>query len=317
MIKTEEVVKQAFERAGVWPYAQTLQANMLNMGKRLLQGLIQRYNNDDLLAFTEDDFTILLKGGKVVHVMPEQDGWYNFETKNDVPDGVSWLSTKDAVYVWEDDSFYVNIRGLSGATGDWLDIGPSLDVSWTVGTNTYSKKDIGNADWLEEHVKEHYILVQSCEKIRSISTKPASQKLDEWVKCKFMPWDSFKNLSSSANVWTCREDENNIWTILFKETFANQNRAAIVSYNRGFELVDILYVSDIYAELLIQGLTVKLCHQFPNDDNNTTRQETELANIIANIRTPRANAKMVKRSDCSYGGFMTGDSLLCGEGLYL
>lgn len=317
MIQTEEIVKQAFDRSGVWPYSQTLQSNMRNLGKRLLQGIVSRYNNDDLLAFTEDDFTIDLKGGNIVHVMPDNDGWFNFETKKDVPDGFDWLSTRDAVYVWEDDSFYVNIRGLSGATGDWLNIGPSLDVEWTVGQNAYSKNDIRNADWLDEHMKEHYVKIGSCEKIRSVSSKPRGQRLDEWVRCKFVPWDGFANLTSSANAWTSREENDNAWLLRFKETFANQNRIVLISYNRGFELTETLRISDIYAELLIQGLTVKLCHQFPNDDNNTTRQETELANIIANVRTPKANAKMVKRSSYGYDGCMTGDQLLCGEGLWI
>lgn len=313
MIEAEDLIKQAYERAGLWPYQQSMQHAQLETGKRLLKGIVSRYNNDDLLVFTQNDFNLDLRGGNIVNVVKEYDNCYIFETQDDVPEEYNTID-KIAVYVWKDAMYYVNVSSASLGY-DWLAM-KDLNEKFTLNDVEYIAKDyITNYEWLDKHKGEHWIAIDNVTKIRAISSKPNGQILDEYVAMKFVPYDSFKNLSSSANCYTIRETATS-WQILFKQTFAKQNRNVIISYNEGFNISDTINISDIYVELLIQGLTVKLCHLYPNDETNTSRQENELANIISNVRTPRANLKMVKR--VSYDGYCsTADSLLAGEGLWL
>lgn len=315
----EELIRQSYERAGLWPYSQKLQTAQLQTGLRLLRGLVSRYNNDDLLAFTMNDFDLDLKGGNIVNITEDYKGFYNFETKDDVPDEYN-KTNGIGIYVWADNMFYINVSDVSTVTGyDWLAVS-DIDGKIKLLDKEYDISDyITNAKWLNDHKGEHWLIIPNVEKIRTISSKPNIQTLDEYVQTKFVPYDSFKNLSASANCYTVRETATT-WQLLFKSVFAKQNRNIIVSYNESFDVswedagFDLV-LSDIYIELLIQGLTVKLLHLYPNDETTTARMENELANIIANVRTPRANMKMVKRATYDYCS--TADSLLAGEGLWL
>lgn len=70
MISPREIINEAAIRVNLCPRKQALDGGKLESGFKLLQGIIAKYNNDNLLAWTQD--YVRVPNGQFIHIHDEE-----------------------------------------------------------------------------------------------------------------------------------------------------------------------------------------------------------------------------------------------------
>lgn len=302
MIRTDEIIKQAFDFANIVPYGLAMSDNRKAEGLRLLRGNMARYSNDDLLCVYEDNGTFIpTMSNIVIHdiakgdiygvdgsciVIGRRDDYPMVEqycTKGTI-DNDTGTFTGTAIFVQEDATWYSEdengtmraYRGTVSPTG--MDGNPLPETSDLFG--------------------EYPLYESNIAKVKAISTGG--------TELTFVPLTQWKTTCISPK-WT-QKDSADGHTVILVDTLS----PLTMTWNKGLSVDDEEQnIPDIYAQLLIYGLAVTLAIKYPRDDNATTRLQSEYANILNNCRTPLANRRLVTRHDS-----LCVSDLLTGRGMF-
>ncbi len=285
----DDIVKQAFDIAGIVPYNMTLSDTRLSEGIRLLKGNAARYSNDDLLCCHETvvDIAPTLSVIEFTDYYGVEGIWQSISRRKDfdsskvtpateVPTGDTCTGT--AIFVQEDSAWYVLV-------GDTMRLLPDTVTYLSDGT------PIADVDPLEYCP----VPVKDIAKVKSV-----------WQgdrELTFVPLSYWNGRMTYS--WTQRDDAIYVDVPVQGPLTFTCNKG--LSIEKGGE-VDI---SIVYAQLLVYGLAVSLSLKYPRqDDNQMTRLQSEYGNILNNCRTPLANRRQVLRSDrCTAGDLLSGRGL--------
>ena len=288
-----EIIKEACCRVNIVPRRQAVPGDIMENAYRLLKGIVAKYNNDNLLVWTQNN--IILKNHELIHIYDESD-----VLKGDNNLYFSTAEELEAYKLTEED--YVN--------NVWAVVESQPSTVYKVST------DGTNYTWSVEEINEPYpqryqemkryehmehIQVRDVAKIDSLYlVSNTNQPYKEHYKLEFVSHTDFDKYINTANVFTYTQKSEGEWLIQIKPNVARQNYRIRLNYNEAmeFDLDSDLYIPDNYVELLIVALAHKLAIQYPRlDDAQMTRLENEVRVLVDNVRTPRSSDRMLERSD--------------------
>ena len=166
-----------------------------------------------------------------------------------------------------------------------------------------------------DYDKMQHVHLVNVARINSIYLQTESEELH--AKLEFVPASDFDKYSSGSRVFTYTQKSEGEWLIEIKPVISRMTGYELkIHYNEGidFDLDTELFIPDNYVELLIVALAHKLALQFPRlDDAQMSRLENEVRVLVDNVRTPKAEDRLIARSDYfGYGHRLTQAELQAG-----
>lgn len=308
-MNVREIIKEAVTRVNLVPRRQAIPGDILENAYRLLKGVVNKYNYDNLLNFTQN--SIIVKNSEFTHIYDEDDilkGEFNlyFNTADEL----------DAYEITEDDydnKVWAMIK--SDPNTVYTIVNPLHDVFVWV---SHPASETARVQQMQLYCKMNHVQVRDVAKINSIYlVTPKNTEYAEHYELKFVPAYKFDNYYNDANVYTLIQKSEGEWLIQLKPNVARQNYRLKINYNESldFDLDDDLFIPDNYIELLIVALAHKLALEYPRlDEAQMQRLQLEVQTLVDNVRTPKAVTRMILREPYDFydGGRLTQNELISG-----
>lgn len=291
------IIKEATVRINLVPRKQAVPGDILETGYRLLKGVVNKYNYDNLLSFTEN--SIVVDNSPVIHFYDE----------------TQYVAGKNNMYfdsVEQLDSYEITQDDLENDV--WAMVKTDREVFYTISeadtdtgtvyvwTSHLVSEDTLNQSRLQQmqaYCRMQHVYVKDVAKINSVYIILPYGRPAQPVELMFVPSDKFDDYMNNSRVYTVVQKSEGEWIIKVKPyAYSMKDRKFKINYNESidFDIDDELYIPDNYTELLIVALAHKLAIQYPRlDEAQMQRLETEVRVLVDNVRTPKAVTKMVLR----------------------
>lgn len=312
-----EIIKEACCRVNIVPRRQAVPGDIMENAYRLLNGIVAKYNSDNLLAWTQNN--IILQNHELIHIFDESDvlkGEHNlyFDNADELHNyEVTEEDYKNDVWaiVADHPSVLYNVMGV-GTT--------EVTVYTWKGVPVHEPYPQRYQEMKRYESMEH-VQVRDVAKIDSLYLiSNTNQPYREHYKLEFTSHSDFDKYINTANVFTYTQKSEGEWLIQLKPNVAKMNYRLKLNYNEAmeFDIDSDLYIPDNYIELLIVALAHKLALQYPRlDDAQMTRLENEVRVLVDNVRTPKASDRILQRDDYfGVTGNMSQSELMSGYWLY-
>ena len=313
MKSVREIIKEACVRINLVPRRQAIPGDIMENAYLLLQGIVSKYNNDNLLAWTQNN--IMLQNHELIHIYDTSDvlkGEYNlyFDTANELHNYE--LTEED----YENDVWAI-VKDSPNVLFKAMQVGTVYTWQGVPVNEPYPQR----YQEMKRYESMEHVQVRNVAKINSLyMTSVANQPYNEMYKLDFVNHTDFDKYSVSSPVFTYTQKSENEWLIQLKPVTASQNYRIKLNYNESveFDIDSDLYIPDNYVELLIVALAHKLALQYPRlDDAHMQRLENEVRVLVDNVRTPKASDRMLVRDDYFANEYATSQyDLLTGRGMF-
>lgn len=305
------IITESLSRANIVPRRQPAPGDLVQSAYNLLQGVINQFNNDNYLAFTQRQISLPCK--KLIHIYDEDDtlaGENNLYFNT--PEDLSGYTITEEDYhnnVWamvndgQHDNVLYTIISISTPGG--------VQYQWVGHPNP----DEFNTRYqgMKRYIESYHIHVKGVAKLNTLMIAIPTAGA-EAVKLAFVPRSDFDRYYRNELAWTFSQFAEGEWLIETKSyALAGSNKLRL-DYNEAvrFDLDTDLRVPDAYLELLTVALTYKLAVKYPRmDDTKVANLAAELQTMIDNVSAPKADVKLVKRdsydvNDYTYWGVVSG-----------
>ena len=308
------IIKEACTRINLVPRRQAPAGDILENGYRLLKGIIAKYNYDNLLAWTQK--SIVIPKSNIIHIYDDTDvakGPNNmyFDTVEEMnaytPSEEDYRNNVWAMVKGHEDSVYIVYS-------------PAPDVYAWHYQNLYDN-NTQRIQEMREYLNMYHMQVRDVAKINSIYViSNSNEPYKEYFKLDFINHTDYDKYNNSSRVYTYTQKSEGEWVIQLKPLYYPGNYRVKVNYNEAmdFDLDSDLFIPENYIELLIVALAHKLALMYPRlDDAQMQRLEQEVKVLVDNVRTPKAEDRVLQRNNYweSYGR-MTQADLISGRWLY-
>lgn len=294
----------------MYPDAKQCHGDILENAYRLLKGVVNKYNYDNLLNFTQN--SIIVKNAEITHLYDETD---IVKGKNNL-----YFSSREELEAYEpDEEEYENetwamVKGNDEAV--FIVYSPAVNVyAWRA---QIIYQETPRIQQMRAYQKMQHVQVRDVAKINSLYlVTPKNTEYAEHYELKFVPAYKFDSYYNDANVYTLIQKSEGEWLIQLKPNVARQNYRLKINYNESldFDLDDDLFIPDNYVELLIVALAHKLALEYPRlDEAQMQRLQLEVQTLVDNVRTPKAVTRMILREPYDFynGGRLTQNELISG-----
>lgn len=319
MLSVREIIKESCTRVGLVPRRQAVPGDIVENAYKLLKGVVNKYNRDNLLSFTQN--SIILENKSLIHIYDNTD--YMKGENNLYFDTVDELNSYDV--------------GAQDVENDvWAickDHPTTLFTPMAVGTETgtvYTWMGRGVTEPYPQRYQEMkryeemtHVQVRNVDKINSIYViNPKDEPYREITKLDFINHTDYDRYGNGARVYTYTQKSEGEWFIEIKPWVARQPQPyrLKMNFNEGltFDLDSELYIPDNYIELLIVALAHKLALMYPRlDETQMNRLQNEVSVLVDNVKTPNAVDRMIIREDYwDRPRRMTQEELMSGDWLY-
>lgn len=303
------IITEALSRANIIPrrqQRQTASDDLVQSAYMLLQGIINSYNNDNYLAFSQRQVDLPYRSVIHLYDMDDTFGGENnryFNTVEELNDPLN-IPTADDV----DNDVHAVVKS-----------NPSIIYVATaqMPAPVWQPRDFDEFDPRDQQMKTYceavHINVKRVAKLNTLMVKVPTAG-QEAIKLAFVPRSEFDRTYRADFAWTFVQLAEGEWVIETRSyAYANASKLRL-DYNEAIriDLDTDLRVPDAYIELLICALTYKLAIKYPRmTDEQVQRLSIELQTMIDNVSTPKADVKMIKRDndtiyDNSYWGVISG-----------
>ena len=309
-MNVREIIKEAVTRVNLVPRRQAIPGDILENAYRLLKGVVNKYNYDNLLNFTQN--SIIVKNSEFTHIWDETD---IVKGKNNL-----YFNSREELEAYEpDEEEYENDTWAMVKGNDevvFIVYSPAVNVYAWRAQIIYSETP--RVQQMRAYQKMNHVQVRDVAKINSLYlVTPKNTEYAEHYELKFVPAYKFDNYYNDANVYTLIQKSEGEWLIQLKPNIARQNYRLKINYNESldFDLDDDLFIPDNYIELLIVALAHKLALEYPRlDEAQMQRLQLEVQTLVDNVRTPKAVTRMILREPYDFynGGRLTQNELISG-----
>lgn len=299
-MNVREIIKEAVTRVNLVARRQAVPGDLVETAFRLLKGVVAKYNNDNLLSFTQNTF--VTSNSLLTHIYDDSDiiaGEHNLYFKS-----VDSLNEYEITEDDYDNTVFAMVYGSPETVYSINKVGtPSGPVYNWIGHNAFENGS-QRVQEMQNYVMMNHIQIRNVAKISSIYVTNPANGLPINVDLQFVPKSQFEQYTNDSRVFTSVEKSEGEWVIAIKPIIANyRNWKMTINFNEGikFDLDSDLYIPDSYTELLIVALAHKLAIQFPRlDEAQMARLEREVQILVDNVRTPKAMTKFLEREDNSW-----------------
>lgn len=302
-----DIIREALSRANVVPRKQQANDAYVETALRLLKGIVSRYNNQSLLAFTQ--MKARLPAARTIHIYDKEDLFAGEHHRyfNSVEDLQNPLNIPNADDVAE--GVKAMILGQPGTVYVATDAMPA-PIWQPRPTDEFDVDDQQMADY----ATARHVHIKDVTKLCTLFVNSSPSGLVEQLQLSYLPLEDFDRASTVDYVWTYTEIAEGEFVIRTKSYTGNGIVGLGITYNRGFkvDINDDIRIPDAYLELLIVALTYALATTYPRlDDAQMERLAKELSIMESNVRTPKADTRMVKR-ERTYNRKLTAYDILAG-----
>lgn len=298
MRAVRDIIREAAIRCNVGTRRQALPGGIEETAFRLLKGVVDKYNYDNLLAWTQNFF--ICRTSPTIHIFDEIDslkGENNLFFKSEqelnehVIDAEEYENGTLAMILNRPDTVYSIVSPVSGT------------YNWSAHqVDQYPEQRIQE---MQRYAVMQHIHVKSLGKINSIYVSQSNKdEFYENVQLSYKAPADYDRYSRNSAVFTYTQKSEGEWLLVIKPVVAAQNWTLKVNYNQTvqFDMDSELPIPDNYAELLIVALAHKLAIQFPRlDDAQMARLETEVRVMVDNVRTPKSEDRILSRKPYDFG----------------
>lgn len=313
----KEIILEAAVRVNLAPQRNPYPTVVEN-GFRLLQGIVNKYNADNLLNWTQN--SVIIPKSNLIHIYDNTDylkGKYNLYFDN-ADELNNYPLTEDDYHhdVWAILKDHPNVlyRVMPIGTPD--------------GT-TYTWYGVATKEPYPQRYQEMkryeamtHIQVRDVAKINSIYViSNNGQPYKEYYSLDFINHTDFDKFTNTSRVFTYTQKSEGEWLIELKPLFYTGDYRLKLNYNEAITFDEGIntewFIPDNYVELLIVALAHKLALEFPRvDEAQMTRLQNEVSVLVDNVRTPKSVERTLLRKNYWDGyGRMSQSQLLSGEWL--
>ncbi len=314
MYSVKEIIREAAIRVNLGRRNQGMNDGLEETGFRLLKGIINRYNNDDLMAFTQNAMTV--KNSQIIHIYDEID---SLKGENNLYfDNADELNEYEPTEEDRENDVWAILKDHPNVIYRVMGVMTDQGVVYTwYGTPVKNGQYNQRYSEMKAYESMEHVKIRNMAKINTIYlVNQGDQQLA--YELKFVPKQKMDDFVRTAPVYTFVQKSETEWIIYLKPYTASLKYDVKINYNEGIDvdINDDLYIPDAYTELLIVSLAYKLALQFPRlDANQMDRLQQDMRTMIENVRTPKADVKGVLRNN-GYGyDKLTQDQLM--SGIYL
>ena len=293
MKSVREIIKEACVRINLVPRRQAVPGDIMENAYLLLQGIVSKYNNDNLLVWTQNN--IMLQNHELIHIFDESDtlkGEHNLYFAN-----TDELNTYEVTEEDYDNNVWAIVASQPSVV--YKVVTDGVDYTWYI--DEMNEPYPQRYQEMKRYESMEHVQVRNVAKINSLyMTSIANQPYNEMYKLDFVNHTDFDKYSVSSPVFTYTQKSENEWLIHIKPVTANLQYRIKMNYNESveFDLDSDLYIPDNYVELLIVALAHKLAMQYPRlDDAHMTRLQNEVSVLVNNVMTPKASDRVLQRED--------------------
>lgn len=295
MITVREVIVEAATRVNLCsqrnPYP-----GVVENAFRLLKGIISKYNNDNLLVWTQN--SVIVPKSNLIHIYDESDylkGEHNLYFDNERELNSYKLSEEDY-----ENNVWAIVKEVPNVVYSIIRITtPEVQFQWlpNVVNEPYSQR----YQEMKRYEAMTHIQVRDVAKINSIYViNNTNEPYREHYKLDFVNHTDYDKFSNTSRVYTYTPKSEGEWLIEVKPYIYSGTHRLKINYNEAFniDLNTDLYIPDNYVELLIVALAHKLALMYPRlDEAQMNRLQQEVQVLCDNIRTPRSEDRLLLRSD--------------------
>lgn len=297
------IIVESLSRANLVPRRQAAPGYLVEDALVLLQGICSKYNNDNYLSFTQSD--LLLPSERIIHIYDVVD---SFKGENDM-----FFDTEDELSSYEltEEDYVKNVWAMINDGRHDTVVYSVISIGTPLGPQ-YQWQAHPHQDYnpryqcMLKYIRAYHVQVPNISKLNSLNIYRGADL--EMVKVHFLPRDEFDAYANSL-YWTYTPMAEGEWLLETKQCVTAAPKLKL-AYNKGFD-VDLdtdLRVPDAYIELLTVALTHKLAIKYPRlDDAQMQRLEREVATMLENVRTPKADTKYVTRETSYPDGYNAHD----------
>lgn len=303
------IIKEALSRANIVPRRQAAPGDLVESAEKLLHGIVSKYNNDNYLVFSQEQLS--LPSRKVIHIYDEDDTMLG-ENNRVFPTEALLLATPPTeedvlndVYAIAKDRTTVYYRAIKvGLTPEWF-------------CEEHPDEFDQRYQQMLRYVDAYHIHVQNVSKLNTLCINRG--QVYGMYKLGFVPRSDFDAYVDGGLFWTYTPLAEGEWVIQVKPYVVSNTQKLRLDYNRGikFDLDTDLRIPEAYEELLTTALTHALAVKYPRmDDAQIERLKNDVQVMLDNVRTPKADSKMVTR-ELDYGDDRgTPEGLMRGNWFY-
>lgn len=302
-----DIIKEALSRANVVPRKQQANDAYVETALRLLKGIVSRYNNQSLLAFTQQKAR--LPAARTIHIYNKEDLFAGEHHKffNSIEDMNNPLNIPNADDVAE------GVKAMILGQPDTVYVATDSMPAPIWQPRSFDEFDVDDQQ-MADYATARHVRIPNVQKLCTLFINSSPSGLVEQLQLSFLPLEDFDRASAADYVWTYTEMAEGEF-ILRTKSYTGQGIIGLgVTYNRGFkvDINDDIRIPDAYLELLIVALTYALATTYPRlDDAQMERLAKELGIMENNVRTPKADTRMVKR-ERTYNRKLTAYDILAG-----
>lgn len=290
-----EVIIEASTRVNLAPQRNPYPGVVEN-AFRLLKGIISKYNNDNLLVWTQN--SVIVPKSNLIHIYDESDylkGEHNLYFDNERELNSYKLSEEDY-----ENNVWAIVKEVPNVVYSIIRItSPAVQFQWLphVVNEPYSQR----YQEMKRYEAMTHIQVRDVAKINSIYViNNTNEPYREHYKLDFVNHTDYDKFSNTSRVYTYTPKSEGEWLIEVKPYIYSGAHRLKINYNEAFniDLNTDLYIPDNYVELLIVALAHKLALMYPRlDEAQMNRLQQEVQVLCDNIRTPRSEDRLLLRSD--------------------
>lgn len=316
-LSVREIIKEACTRINLVPRKQAVPGDILENGYKLLKGVVDKYNKDNLLSWTQN--SLILPNVSLIHIYDTTDAMkgefnYYFNTVEEMSN--YQFETEDIDKVWcivkDVPNTYYTVQVDTSNPITFVTIPHQV-------TEPYSQR----YQEMLRYQSMYHVQIRDVAKINSIYViSPSNEEYREITKLDFVNHTDFDRFGPNTKTFTYTHKSQGEWLIEIKPLVSRQSQAYRLkfNYNEGFsfDLDSELYIPDNYIELLIVATAHKLALMYPRlDEAQMNRLQTEVSVLVDNIKTPNAVDRMIVREDYWRRQHrMTQQELMNGSWLY-
>lgn len=314
-MEVRSLIQEACTRVNICPRRQAVPGDIMENAYRLLKGIIAKYNYDNLLVWTQK--SVIVPKSTLIHLYDETDilkGENNlyFDTVAEMNSYVFDLNEIDKLWciVKEVPNTYYTVQV---ETSNPLTFATIPHEVTAVVPQRYQE--------MLEYQNMLHFQVRDVAKINSIYViSNTNEPYKEYYKLDFINHTDFDRYSRNARVYTYTQKSEGEWLLNVKPLYYPDNHRLKITYNESmqFDIDSDLFIPENYIELLIVALAHKLALMYPRlDEAQMTRLENEVRVLVDNVRTPKAEDRVLLRNNYwDSPHTMTQAELLAGYGMF-
>lgn len=308
MITVKEIIVEAATRVNLAPQRNPY-PKVVENGYRLLKGIVNKYNYDNLLSWTQN--SIIIPKAEFIHIYDNNDV---LKGKNNL-----YFDNEDELnaYHLTEEDYDNNVWAVVKGKECYYSVLPhSGSYLWSFNRADDSQR----YQEMKRYESMVHVQVRDVAKINSIYVVSNSgEPYKEHYKLDFVNHTDYDKFANTNPVFTYTQKSEGEWLIEIKPCIGNYQRLKL-TYNESISFPEDedtdLFIPDNYVELLIVALAHKLALEFPRiDDAQMQRLEQEVKVLVDNVRVPKVEDRLLLRNDYWDGkGTMTQYQLMSGWG---